>query len=196
VGELCDVPFPDEGMPMLRTARHEPKIMGDCLRRVVLSFLAAECAARPVLVVLDDLQWGDALTVSVLDAALGEQAGAPFLVLALARPEVHEAFPKLWHGHKVQPIALRGLSRKACERLIREVLGKDVPAAAVDRAIEQSAGNALFLEELIRSIAERKADEEPETVVAMLQARIGRLPAGPRRTLEAASVFGQTFWDG
>ena len=33
VGELCDAPFPDEGMPMLQTARHEPKIMGDCMRR-------------------------------------------------------------------------------------------------------------------------------------------------------------------
>src|SRR5262249_40519231 len=123
-------------------------------------------------------------------AAPGPRARAP------ARPEVHEVFPRLWAGHKVQEIALRGLSRRACERLIREVLGKDVPGAAVDRAIEQSAGNALFLEEMIRAIAEGKAEEQPETVVAMLQARIGRLPAGPRRTLEAASVFGQTFWDG
>src|SRR5262249_46120174 len=89
-----------------------------------------------------------------------------------------------------------GLSRKACERLIREVLGKDVPAAAVDRAVEQSAGNALFLEEMIRAIAEGKGEEQPETVVAMLQARMGRLPAGPRRAFQAASVLGQAFWSG
>jgi hypothetical protein len=196
VGELCGVPFPDEDMPMLRTARYEPKIMGDCLRRAVLDWFAAECGAGPVLVVLDDLQWGDALTVSALDEALREQAGAPLFVLALGRPEVREVFPKLWQGHKVQEIALRGLSRKASERLIREVLGKDVPAAVVDRAVEQSAGNALFLEELIRAIAEGKGDEQPETVVAMLQARIGRLDAGPRRALLAASVFGQSFWSG
>jgi tetratricopeptide (TPR) repeat protein len=196
VGEMCGVPFPGEGMPVLQSARHDPKIMADCLRRAVLDWLAAQCGAGPVLVVLDDLQWGDALTVSVLDAALGEQAGSPLLVLALARPEVHEAFPRLWSGHKVQEIPLRGLSRKACERLIREVLGKDVPGAVVDRVIEQSAGNALFLEELIRSVAEGKEADRPEAVVAMLQARIGRLPAGPRRALQAASVFGQSFWDG
>jgi hypothetical protein len=196
VGELCGVPYPDEGLPMLQTARQEPKIMGDCLRRAVLDWLAAECTAGPVLVVLDDLHWADALTVSFVDQALHEQAGAPLLVLALARPEVHEAFPRLWHGHKMQEIVLRRLSRKASERLIREVLGKDVPAAAVDCAIDQAAGNALFLEELIRSIAEGKTEEAPETVVAMLQARIGRLPLGPRRALRAASVFGQTFWDG
>jgi serine/threonine protein kinase len=196
VGELCDVPFPDEGMPMLKAARHDPTIMGHCLRRAVLDWLAAECAAGPVLVVLDDLQWGDALMVSALDDALREQAEAPLFVLALARPEVHDAFPRLWHDHKVQEIALRGLGRKACERLIREVLGKDVSGAMVDRAIEQSAGNALFLEEMIRAIAEGKGEEQPETVVAMLQARMGRLSAGPRRALQAASVFGQTFWDG
>jgi tetratricopeptide (TPR) repeat protein len=196
IGELCDVPFPDEGMPMLRAARHEPKIMGDCLRRAVLDFLAAECGAGPVLIVLDDLQWGDALTVSALDDALREQAGAPLLVLALARPEIHEAFPRLWTGHEVQEIALRGLSRKACERLIREVLGKDVPRAVINRAIEQSAGNALFLEEIIRAIAEGRGEGQPETVVAMLQARMGRLAAAPRRALHAASVFGQTFWSG
>jgi hypothetical protein len=196
VGELCDVPFPGEGLPMLQAARHEAKIMADCLRRAVLDWLTAECGAGPVLVVLDDLQWGDALTVSTLDGALREQVAAPLFALALARPEVHEAFPRLWHGHKMQEIALRGLGRKACERLIREVLGKDVPAAVLDRAVEQSTGNALFLEELIRTIAEEKGEEQPETVVAMLQARMGRLPAGPRRALQAASVFGQTFWAG
>jgi hypothetical protein len=196
VGEMCDIPFSDEGMPMLQAARQEPKIMGDSLRRAALDWIAAECAARPLLFVVDDLHWGDALTVSALNDALREQAGMPLFVLALARPELHEAFPRLWHGHKVQEIMLRGLSRKACERLIREVLGNDVPPSMLERSVAQSAGNALFLEELIRSIAEGKADDQPETVVAMLQARIGRLPVGPRRALRAASVFGQTFWRG
>src|SRR5262249_14358750 len=74
--------------------------------------------------------------------------------------------------------------------------GEDVPRALLDRVIEQSAGNALFLEEMIRALAEGKGEEQPETVVAMLQARMGRLAAGPRRALQAASVFGQTFWSG
>jgi len=97
-------------------------------------------------------------------------------------------------GHNVQEIALKGLSKKACERLIRQVLGKDLSADAMARVIEQSAGNALFLEELIRSLAEGKPDEQPETVLAMLQARIARLDSGARRAVRAAAVFGQTFW--
>lgn len=194
IGELCHAPFADQGHPMLQAARQEPKIMRDCLRRAALDWLAAESAAAPVVIVLDDLQWGDELSVSVLHEALREQPGAALFVLAFARPEVHDNFPRLWQGHNMQEIALKGLSKKACERLIRQVLGKDLPAATLARVVEQSAGNALFLEELIRSLAEGKPEEQPETVLAMLQARIARLDAGARRAVRAAAVFGQTFW--
>lgn len=196
IGELCNVPFAEAGQPMLQAARQDPKIMRDCLRRALLDWLAAECAAAPVLLILDDLHWGDSLTVASLDEALREQAEMPLFILAFARPEVHENFPKLWQGHKTQEIPLKGLSKKACERLIQQVLGKDLAPEVVTRAIEQSSGNALFLEELIRSIAAGSASEQPETVLAMLQARIGRLEAGPRRAVRAASIFGQTFWRG
>lgn len=196
VGELANVPFLEEGNPMLQAARKEPKIMRDCLRRALLDWLAAACTAAPVLLVLDDLQWGDELTVAALGEALRDQVGKPLLILSLARPEIHDTFPKLWQGHKLQELQLKGLSKKACERLIQQVLGQDVAAELLTRAVEQSAGNALFLEEMIRAIAERKMSEQPETVLAMLQARIGRLEASVRRTVRAAAVYGQTFWRG
>ena len=196
VGELCGIPFPDEGKPVLQAARQDPKVMRDALRSAALDWLRAECEAAPVLLILDDLHWGDALTVALLDEALRALHGAPLFVMALGRPEIQETFPKLWSSHKPQEIQLKGLSRKACERLIEQVLGKNVPATTMTRLVEQSAGNALFLEELIRSVAEGEAEEYPETVVAMLQARIGRLNTGPRRAARAAAVFGQTFWKG
>lgn len=194
IGELSNIPFPDSGLPMLQAARQEPKIMRDCLRRALLDWLAAEVASAPVLIVLDDLQWGDELTVSVLDEALRELASTPLMILAFARPEVTDTFPRLWQQHRMQELPLRGLSRKACERLITEVLGRGLAADVVGRAINQAAGNALFLEELIRSIAEHEASEQPDTVLAMLQARIGRLVTGARRAVRAAAIFGQTFW--
>ncbi len=49
---------------------------------------------------------------------------------------------------------------------------------------------------MIRTIAEGKVTEQPETVMAMLQARLGRLDSGPRRAVRAAAVLGQTFWRG
>lgn len=119
VGELCNVPFSEDGKSFLQAARQDPKLMRDCLRRAFLDFLAAECTSAPVLLILDDLHWGDELTVSLLDEALRLQAIAPLFVLAFARPEAHEIFPKLWHSHKVQEIPLKALSKKACERLHR-----------------------------------------------------------------------------
>jgi hypothetical protein len=196
LGELCGVPFPGECDAMLLSAREDPRIMRDRLRRAFLDWLAAECAAAPVLLVLDDLQWGDALSVAWLNEALRELAGTPLLLLALGRHEVRETFPRLWHAHRVQDIPLRGLSRKACERLALEVLGHRLPAEAIGQLVEQSAGNALFLEELIRAAAEGKLGEQPTTVLAMLQARMGRLPVDLRRALLAASVFGPTTWAG
>jgi tetratricopeptide (TPR) repeat protein len=184
---------------MLRAARKDNKLMSEWIRRAFLEWLAAECEAAPVLLVLDDLQWGDALTLSFLGDALKALAGSPLFVLGLARPEINETFPLLRQNPKLQQMQLSALSKKACERLIHQVLGKQVAHDTVARAVEQAAGNALYLEEVIRAIAEGKSTGErnvPETVIAMLQARIGRFDAGPRKAVRAAAVFGQTFWEG
>src|SRR5262249_38589895 len=85
------------------------------------------------------------------------------------------------------------LGKRASERLVREVLGA-VPAAVVERVVEQAGGNAFYLEELIRAVAEGRGDELPETGLAMVQERIEALPAPARPVLRAASVFGGAFW--
>ena len=63
--------------------------MGDQMRRAFEDFVAAECAAGPVLVVLEDLQWGDLPSLGFVGAALRNLAHAPLFVLGLARPD-HE----------------------------------------------------------------------------------------------------------
>lgn len=195
LGELCSIPLPLEYNGQLRAARHDPKVMSDQISSALVSFLRAECSHKPVLLVLEDLHWGDALTVNLVGTALRELGESPFIVLALARPEIHELFPRMWSA-QVHHIALNRLSKRACEQLITQVLGNDVPRQTMTRIINQSEGNALFLEELIRAIIENKGSEVPETVVAMLQMRIGRLGPSARQVLRAASVFGETFWRG
>ena len=195
IGELCLVPFPGDN-ERLTAARQDPLLLHAQISRAFLDWLSALAQESPVLLVFDDLQWGDSLSTGLLDAALRELRGAPLLILALGRPEVRDLFPKLWTRHKLLDHALKGLSKKASERLARQFLGADVSADAVGRLIEQSAGNALFLEELIRATANNEPVEQPDTVVAMLQARIGRSAPWARRILEAASIFGQTFWRG
>jgi tetratricopeptide (TPR) repeat protein len=196
LGELIDAPFDDRDSPQLRAARQDAMLLGDQIRRAWEDFIRAESEIGPVLMILEDLHWGDLATVKLMDSLLRNLRDRPIMVLAFARPEVHERFPKLWAEREAQEVRLAGLTRKACTRIVRNALDSSVSDDTVARIVERAEGNAFYLEELIRTIAERRGSELPETIVAMVQARLDRLDGAARRILRAASVFGQTFWKG
>ncbi|WP_437645391.1 protein kinase domain-containing protein [Sorangium sp. So ce362] len=194
LGELCEAPFPES--PALRAARQDRAVLEEQTRRAFLDLLRAESDAQPVLIVLDDVHWSDRGTVDTIDAALRLLRHQPLMVLALARPGVREAFPDLWEEREATEMRLGELSRRACERVVREVLGDELPAAELAALIDRSAGNAFFLEELVRATVERRAGEVPETVLAMMQSRIAALEPEARRVLRAGAVMGEVFWRG
>jgi hypothetical protein len=193
LGELAGVPFPDDHSLPLAAARQNAQLMGDQMLRAWEGWLAAETAAQPVVIVIEDLHWGDVPSVRYLDRALRRLAEAPLFIAAFARPEVHDVFPDLWRERGVEEIHLAELSRKACERLARHVLGDRDEAIA--RIVALSAGNSFYLEELIRAVAAGKT-ELPESVLAMAQVRYEALEPEARQLLRAASVFGGVFWAG
>ncbi|MEZ4452686.1 MAG: protein kinase [Nannocystaceae bacterium] len=196
LAEIAGLSGDDEPSPRLRAARSDPKIMRGEVRRAFIDWLGAITRATPVVLVLEDLHWGDGLSVALLDEALRALREAPLMILAVGRPELSERFPGLWREHSVQEIALGPLSRRAAQRLCRHVLGPDADEATIARMIEASGGNALYLEELIRAAVEAGEageDTAPVTVVAMIQARMSRLGAVERQILAVASVFGAAF---
>jgi hypothetical protein len=193
LGEVCGVPFSDRQRLPLAAARRDPVLLGDQVRRAFEDLVSAECAARPLVLVLEDLHWGDLPTVQLVDAALRRAATAPLLVLAVARPEVHEAFPALWAERELSEVRLGPLTQKAAARLVREALGERLAPAEVAALVERSGGNAFHLEELVRAVFEGRGDGLPETVIAMAEGRLSRLDAEARRVLRAASVFGAGF---
>jgi tetratricopeptide (TPR) repeat protein len=193
LGELAGVPSPDDPSPALRAARGDPRLMGDQIRAAWLDWLSAACAERPVLLVLDDVQWGDRPSLQLVDAALRALRDRPLMVLALARPEIDAQFPGLWDERDVQRLTLRALTRKACQRLVGGVLGDGVDGPARDWLIERADGNPFYLEELIRAVSSGAGAALPETVVGMVQARLDMLGGDAKRALRAASVFGQSF---
>ena len=195
LAELLGASPPGDGSVQLRAARQDPQLMGDQMLRACQTFLAAECDAQPVVLVLEDLQWSDRATVQFVDAIVRRLAERPLFVLALARPEVDQVFPRLWADRRVERLQLRELTRRASEKLVKDTLG-DVAPELVSRVVDRAAGNAFYLEELIRSVAEGRGDRLPETVVAMVQARIEALELEARHVLRAASIFGQVFWRG
>ncbi len=199
LAELVGAPLPDdEASAQLKAARQDAQLMSEQMRTAWLDFLEAEARAHPVLLVLEDLHWSDFGTVRFIDSALRDRSKRPWMVLALARPDVFEVFPKLWADRpNVQELRLKELGKKAGERLVRQVLGDVVGSDTVERLVHQADGNAFYLEELIRAVADGKdkGSPLPETVLAMVETRLGRLPFEGRRVLRAASVFGEVCWE-
>lgn len=195
LGELVGTPFEEQDSVQLRSARRDPILMGDQIRRAWEDFVRAECEANPVLFVLEDLHWGDLPSVRLLDATLRLLGDRPFMVLALARPEVASIFPRLWSERGVHEVRLGELTRRAAEKLIRQALGAVEPGV-VARIVERAQGNAFYLEELIRAAAEGNDESLPGTVLGMVQARLEALDPDARRLLRAGAVFGHTFHRG
>jgi len=223
LGEIASIAFPDAESVQLRAARQDPILMGDQMRRAFCDFVMCEARVTPLLIVLEDLHWGDLPTVNLLDAALRVATDRSLMVLAVARGDIHDAFPQLWAQRSLQEVRLGPLVRRAGERLAREVLGDDLPSGELARLLDRAAGNVFYLEELIRAYAEgtgRGASKPatlppgtvppppassvslapehawalPSTVLAMVEARLQRLDPMARRVLRAASVFGELFW--
>ena len=196
LGEIAATPFPADDSLSLRGARQDAQLMKEQMRAAFLEFLKAETEAHPVLLVLEDIHWGDRPTVQFLDLALRDLRDRPLFVLAMARPEVHELFPELWAERSIQELPLKQLGKKPSERLVRYVLGDNTGRELIDRLVRLSEGNAFYLEELIRATAEGQRGDLPETLVTMVQARLAALDDDARRILRAAAIFGEVFWSG
>jgi hypothetical protein len=194
LGELIGVVSPSAPSPQLRAARADSNIMQRWLAVSFREWLVAECAKRPVMCVLEDLHWADSASLMLLNDALEHLEEAPLFVLAMARSELVERFPRLWRGASVQQLVLGRLTRAAARKLVSHGLpraGDDVVADVVERG----SGNPFFLEELVRAVAAGHT-ALPDTVLAVAQERIERQDAQARRALRAASVFGERCWLG
>jgi eukaryotic-like serine/threonine-protein kinase len=173
-------------------AARDAMVAHDRMRRAFEAWLTATLDVRPLVIVLEDLHWGDWPTVRFLDSALRNLGGRPLMIVAFARPDVKELFPSLWAERTVDELLLRELPRRACERLVRQVLG-ELDAGRVAALVDQAQGNPFFLEEMIRAVGEG-GDNLPTSVLAMVNSRLARLSPEARHVLRAGSVFGQAFW--
>lgn len=196
LGEIAGIAFDAAPGGELAAARDNALLMHDQTLRAWLDFVRSECEARELVIVLEDLQWGDLPTIKYLDSALDALADKPLFVLALARPEVHETFPRFFKDRGLYELKLLELTRRASERLVQAALGESASAEAVQQIVERAQGNAFYLEELTRAVAERGQGHLPETVLATVQARLEALEPEARQLMRAASVFGQVFWQG
>ena len=155
---------------------------------------------RPLVLVFEDIHWADPALLAFLRQFAEGSADVPILVLCTARPELFEAHAG-WGGDLINAstLALRPLKPEETRELSRALLPASTTPSAVALLVERCGGNPLYAEEYSRLFLERTATVEvdmPETLQALIAARIDTL-ASPRKTLlQDAAVIGKTFWVG
>jgi predicted ATPase/class 3 adenylate cyclase len=174
-------------------------------------YLEALANSAPLIVVIDDLQWAEQPVLTTIDQLVERVAEAPVLVIAIARPEFLE-HRRDWSSGKPNSttITLDPLSPQDTGTLISRLLEIDaLPADFRAQIIERSAGTPLFCEEFIHMLIDEghlvhegmswratSAIDQirvPQSINAVLEARLDGLPDSEKNVLQAASVIGQRF---
>ena len=159
------------------------------------ALLRARTAARPMLVVLDDLHWADPASLAVVEELLATVPDLALVLMATYR----STWSHGWEGRSAyEQINLRPLRAEDARRMATELAtGQSLADDVAERVLERSGGNPLFLEELVHG--ERSASPDggphrlPASIHEMLLARLDALPADARRVLQVASVVGMAF---
>jgi class 3 adenylate cyclase/tetratricopeptide (TPR) repeat protein len=154
---------------------------------------------RPLLVVLDDIHWGEPTFHDLIDHLADWSRDAPIFLLCVARPELLEKRPG-WGGGKLNAtsLALQPLTEQEANELIDHLAGEAGLSDADRRQIAEAAeGNPLFVEQMVAMLAEDGGElEVPPTIQGLLAARLDRLSADERAVITRASVVGKRFWEG
>jgi len=180
----------------------------------VRKLLESLARGRPLVVVFDDLHWGQPTFLDLVEHIADWTRDVPILLLCVARQELLELRPA-WAGGKLNAtsISLDRLRPEECDTLMANLLGTRESVDGALRGIVDSAeGNPLFLEEILSMLIDdqllRRENGHwvpagdlstltiPSSIQALLAARLGRLVPSEREVLERASVEGRVFHRG
>jgi DNA-binding SARP family transcriptional activator len=175
------------------------------LYTAVLSLLGHIARKNPLMLVLEDIHWGDTATLRLLNFAATELRHARFLVVATYRDigvgpddELGLAIAALARLAPVQRIMLRGLTRDEVGEYIT-ASGDTLSSEAIDELHVRTGGNPFFLTELQRLLTSYDGDDldaldhVPVNVRDVILQRVSSLPEGTRRVMEGAAVIGRHF---
>jgi DNA-binding SARP family transcriptional activator len=181
-------------------AELHPLAAREALHAGCVAFLDELVASQPAVLLVEDLHWAQEPLLDLLERAL-DQVSGPLLVVGTARPELLEHHPAWGRRRNAETLWLEPLPDGEAHLLLDDLCGDDVPQHVRSLLVQRAEGNAFFLEELQASLATTADGAEatpriPDTVHAVLAARIDRLPATEKAALQAAAVIGRVFWQG
>ena len=165
-------------------------------------FCEGLAGSGPAVLVFEDLHWADPALLAFLEHLADWAEGVPLLVLCTARPELYERHPGWATGlRNAHTINLPPLSEAETALLIGSLLERSLlPSETQQRLLERAGGNPLYAEEFVRLLADRgesvEGVEVPESVQALIAARLDTLSAERKGLLQDAAVVGKLFWAG
>jgi len=168
--------------------------------------------SNPVLVILEDLHWGDALSLELFQYFVRRLQQQPLMLIGTYRseelsPHLARFLSELNRERLVQEIGLKSLNHDEVEQMTHVLLknGHRVAASFVDALLALTDGNPFFVEEILKNLMEEGHVDEslrqktldelhvPHSIQRMVQGRVEQLPEATRRILICASVIGQRF---
>jgi tetratricopeptide (TPR) repeat protein len=156
---------------------------------------------QPLVLVFEDVQWADERMLDVIEHLARSLREVPALIVCATRIELLEERPSWGGGNpRASAIELAPLSERESAELADELLPAGDPPGQRALVLERAEGNPLFLEETARMLLEADGDGVPngipDSVQALIAARIDLLPAREKRLLQHAAVIGRVFWRG
>jgi class 3 adenylate cyclase len=173
-------------------------------------FLESVAVARPLVLVFEDLHWADARLLAFLEDLVDHAPDVAMLVVCTARPELCER-RREWGGgqRNSTTIALSPLTSEETAQLLHALLANAVlPAETQTMLLERAGGNPLYAEQFVRLLVDHgilgvdgAVDSEtairvPETIQAVISARLDTLSVEQKAVLQDAAVVGKVFWAG
>jgi len=186
-------------------------LQGQELTNAILDALAAifilNSQKQPMVLVFEDWHWVDEASDSALKHIISLIASYPLMILVVYRPDYSANWGN-WSHHT--PIILSALDHQNCENIIRSIWKADnLPQGIISLIHEQTGGNPFFVEEISNELIEsgtvQVSDRQvvlrqsldnltlPNTVQAVIRARLDRLDRYARESLRLASVIGREF---
>ena len=157
---------------------------------------------QPLVLVFEDIHWAEDALLELIEHLATWVRNVPILILCLARTELLDLRPD-WGGGRVRATAieLEPLGRADSEALVEALLDGQLSPAARQELLDKTEGNPLFVEETVRMLTEAETMSGgvqgiPDTLQALIAARIDRLPPGAKELLQCAAVIGRIFWKG
>ena len=214
IATMLGVTVPDEDTELLRYL--QPPQVREKIFAAIRGLVECEATRQPLLLVFEDLHWGDPTSLDLLDALMPLADRVPLMILGVFRPvrqdpgwRFHEAASRDY-VHRYTTISLEPLDENDSRTLVGNLLEiEDLPEQVRSLILEKAEGNPFFVEEVIRSLLDAglvvhedshwRATREianivlPNTLAGVITARLDRLNDESKRVAQSAAVIGREF---